>query len=51
MRPPTVAEAVAHILQAVTDKYRRECIRYWRERYGDGFAEQVRKTALAKLKK
>lgn len=37
-------EAVDWILtnkQSWARGYRRECIKYWRERYGDEFADQV----------
>lgn len=51
MRRPTVEEAVAHIAGSLTARYQRECIRYWREKYGDDFAEAVRRDAGKRLRK
>lgn len=50
-RRPSVSEAVDHIAGAQTARYQRECIRYWREKYGDDFAEQVRREAAKRLKR
>ena len=44
-RHPTTEEAVAHILNSLTPRYQRECIAYWREKYGNDFAESVRREA------
>ena len=43
MRRPTIEEAVNHIIDSQTVKYQCECIQYWREKYGDDFAESVRR--------
>lgn len=51
VRRPTLLEAVAHLIDAKTDVYRRLCIAYWRQRYGDSFADAVRAEAHKKLKK
>lgn len=50
-RRPTIPEAVAHLADAQTVAYQRECIRYWREKFGDDFAEQVRNEARKRIKK
>lgn len=50
-RRPTHDEAVQHIVSALTDKYRRLCIAYWREKYGDDFAEAVKREAGKRLRK
>lgn len=50
-RRPTLDEAVQHIVGSLTDKYRRECVRYWREHYGAAFAEQVRAEAWKRIGK
>lgn len=50
-RRPTLNEAVAHVVDALTDKYRDECIRYWREHYGNAFAESVRVEAWKRIGK
>ena len=51
VRRPTLNEAVQHVVDALTDKYRRECIRYWREHYGNAFAESVRVEAWKRIGK
>lgn len=38
---PTVAQAAAFILQSRTLDYRRQCLAFWRERWGNGFADKV----------
>ena len=40
-RQPTHAEAVQWVMSAQSRQYRRECVKYWREQYGDVFADQV----------
>lgn len=40
-RQPTIPEALAWLRQCLTAEYRAECIRYWRERYGDEFVRAV----------
>lgn len=41
-RAPTLAEAVYFLkMKEHTRAYRRECLRYWRERYGEVFVKQV----------
>lgn len=47
---PTIDEALHIIVTAPSDRYRRECIAHWRSLYGDGFADQVRAKAHAKIK-
>lgn len=49
-RQPTIAEAADHITRSLTPKYQLVCIQYWRDKYGDHFADQVRNEALAKTK-
>lgn len=48
-RRPTIPEAVAHLADAQTVAYQRECIRYWRQKFGDQFAEQVRAEARKRI--
>jgi hypothetical protein len=40
-RQPTIAEAVAFVLQSQTREYRQKCLQHWREKYGDQFADEV----------
>lgn len=40
-RRPTVDEAVAFLRAALTERYRRECLQYWREKCGEAFAAKV----------
>jgi hypothetical protein len=40
-RQPTVIEAAEHVCRSLTLEYRRECIRYWREKFGGEYADQV----------
>lgn len=40
-RKPTLDEAVRHLAGSLTRTYKNECVRYWRERYGVAFAEQI----------
>jgi len=40
-RMPTVTEAVRHVMGSLTRDYRRDCIKYWRENYGDSFSSAV----------
>jgi hypothetical protein len=50
-RRPTVPEAVQHLVGSETDKYRRQCIAYWRQHYGDDYAEEVRREAHKRVGK
>lgn len=40
-RQPTVDEAVEFMLKSVTLEYRRKAIKFWREKFGDVFADSV----------
>lgn len=40
-RQPTLDEAVDWIKRSMTREYRVICIEFWREKYGDGFADTV----------
>lgn len=42
-RQPSVAEAVYLVCSSYTKEYRRTCIKFWREHYGDAFALEVEK--------
>lgn len=44
----TVEEAVEWVLKALTREYRRACLKWYREQYGDLFADQVESKVLAK---
>ena len=37
----TVDEAVAWIMQALTLEYRKKCLREWREKFGDAYANEI----------
>lgn len=37
----TVAQAAAFILQSKTLEYRRQCLAFWRERWGGRFVDMV----------
>lgn len=50
-RRPTTDEAVSHLTDSLTAVYQRECIRYWREKYGNDFAEAVRRGAWKRIGK
>lgn len=51
MRRPTLDEAVQHIASSLTARYQRLCIAHWREKYGDEFADDVRREAAKRLKR
>ena len=40
-RQPTIKEAVEWIKKAHTREYRAACIEYWREKYGENYAESI----------
>ena len=44
-RQPSLSEAAHLIAIALSHEYRRECMRYWRERYGESFVAAVEKKA------
>lgn len=46
-RQPTIPEAVDWILQSITREYRIQCLHFWREKYGDEYADQVEKRVRA----
>jgi len=51
-RQPTVEEAVENVCRDLNDrKFRNHCIEYWRERYGDQFANEVKSKATVILSK
>lgn len=45
-RQPSVAEAVALICASLTIEYRRDCLKFWRERFGDSFAITVEREVM-----
>lgn len=49
-RQPTIAEAVEIMTKTLTDRQRRENIGYWREKYGDEFADRIEAEAKRKGK-
>lgn len=45
-RAPSIKDAAAFLRDPHHSRdYRRECLEYWRERYGDAFVAQVEATA------
>lgn len=40
-RQPTLDEAVDWIRRSITREYCAKCIEFWREKYGNGFADAV----------
>lgn len=50
-RQPTVEEAVAALMLPATREYRRRCISYWREHYGDAFADTIQAKVEQKFSK
>lgn len=47
-RQPTIQEAVDWLMQAITKEYRQLCIAFWREHYGNAYAERVKQEFLTK---
>ena len=38
---PSIPEAVAWIMRSLTLEYRQKCLRHWREKFGDAYANEV----------
>jgi hypothetical protein len=50
-RQPTIDEAVENLLRPLNSPaFQKASIQYWRERYGDEYADTVRRLALQKIK-
>ena len=47
-RQPTVEEAVDWLLKSLTKEYRRNCLEFWREKYGEAYHAQVKQQFLTK---
>jgi hypothetical protein len=50
-RQPTVDEAVSMLMKSMTLAYRRTCLKDWREKFGDAFADAVASEFRAKFEK
>lgn len=51
-RQPTIEEAVENVCRELNSRaFRNHCIQYWRERYGDKFADEVKARATVILNK
>lgn len=50
-RQPTVYEAVDLIMASQTREYRQLCVRHWRKKYGDEFADEIEGRVRGKWKK
>jgi hypothetical protein len=37
----TIQHAVSWLMDSLTKEYRRECLYFWRERFGDKYADEV----------
>jgi uncharacterized protein YecA (UPF0149 family) len=37
----TVKQAVLWLINSLTEEYRKECLQFWRERFGDRYADEV----------
>lgn len=46
VRQPTLEEAVHIVMQARSRDYRRTCLKYWTERYGEQYTESVRREVM-----
>ena len=47
-RPPTLQEAAEWLARAATPQYARACLKEWREKYGEKFAERAETMAKKK---
>lgn len=50
-RQPSVAEAAHLVCISLTLEYRRECLRFWQERFGESFRLAVEKEVRKAWKK
>lgn len=46
-----VNDAAAWLCKALTSEYRHSCLAYWREKFGDLYADEVEKVAKKMFKK
>ena len=47
-RQPSVSEAVSLVMASLTREYRRSCIRYWRDKYGEAYATEIEREVRKK---
>lgn len=46
----SITEAVAWIMQSLTLEYRQMCLRDWREKFGDAYADEIESQVKIKWK-
>ncbi len=47
----TIDQAVDWLMKQLTVEYKRECLRYWREIFGNQYADSVKAKYLEMVKK
>lgn len=50
-RQPTVKEAVEFMMMPSTREYRRRCLEYWKEHFGETFEIAVRKEFVSRWRR